>query len=49
MPWAVLRGALWRARGRLFVQMTIDTSLGDGPDSIRSFFGVDIDLKKASQ
>ena len=40
---------IWRDTGRLFVEMTIDNSLSDGPDSIRTFFGVDIDLKKASQ
>jgi len=40
---------IWRDTGRLFVEMTIDNSLSDGPDSIRTFFGVDIDLRKASQ
>lgn len=40
---------VWRELGRLFVQMTIDNSLGAGPDSIRTFFGVDINLKEFSQ
>ena len=40
---------VWRELGRIFVQMTIDNSLGSGPDSVRTFFGVDIDLKGFSQ
>jgi hypothetical protein len=35
--------------GRPFVEMTIDNSLGDGADSVRTFFGVDIDLGKIAQ
>ena len=38
---------LVRDSGRLFVEMTVDNDLHGGPDSIRTFFGVDIDLKKA--
>jgi hypothetical protein len=49
LSFSVDRLPLWRDNGRLFVEMTIDNSLSDGPDSIRTFFGVDIDLKKASQ
>jgi hypothetical protein len=36
-----------RDRGRLFVEMTVDNDLRDGPDSVRTFFGFDIDLRKA--
>lgn len=49
LSFSIDRLPLWRDFGRIFVQMTIDNSLGDGPDSVRTFFGVDIDLKKASQ
>lgn len=38
---------LVRDNGRLFVEMTVDNDLHGGPDSIRTFFGVDIDLKQA--
>jgi hypothetical protein len=40
---------IWRDLGRLFVEMTIDNSLESGPDSVRTFFGVDVDLKKLGQ
>jgi hypothetical protein len=34
--------------GRFFVQMMIDNDLKDeGPDSVRTYFGIDIDLKSA--
>jgi hypothetical protein len=34
--------------GRFFVEMMIDNDLKDeGPDSVRTFFGIDIDLKSA--
>jgi hypothetical protein len=49
LSFSLERIPLWRDLGRVFVEMTIDNSLGDGPDSIRTFFGVDIDLKKGSQ
>jgi hypothetical protein len=49
LSFSLERIPLWRDLGRIFVEMTIDNSLSDGPDSIRTFFGVDIDLKKASQ
>lgn len=38
---------LVRDNGRLFVEMTVDNDLHDGPDSVRTFFGVDVDLRKA--
>ena len=38
---------LARPRPHSSSQMTIDNSLSDGPDSVRTFFGVDIDLKQA--
>jgi hypothetical protein len=38
---------LVRDNGRLFVEMTVDNDLHDGPDSVRTFFGFDLDLKKA--
>jgi len=38
---------LVRDNGRLFVEMTVDNDLHNGPDSVRTFFGVDIDLRKA--
>ncbi len=49
LSFSLERIPLWRDLGRVFVEMTIDNSLGSGPDSIRTFFGVDIDLKKGSQ
>jgi hypothetical protein len=49
LSFSLERIPLWRDLGRIFVEMTIDNSLSEGPDSIRTFFGVDIDLKKASQ
>ena len=49
LSFSLERIPLWRDLGRAFVEMTIDNSLGSGPDSIRTFFGVDIDLKKGSQ
>jgi hypothetical protein len=49
LSFSIDRLPIWRDHGRLFVEMTIDNSLSDGPDSVRTFFGVDIDLKKASQ
>ena len=33
--------------GRFFVEMLIDNDLRDGADSVQTFFGVDVDLKKA--
>ena len=34
--------------GRFFVQMVIDNDLKDeGPDSVRTYFGFDVDLKSA--
>jgi hypothetical protein len=38
---------LVRDNGRLFVEMTVDNDLHDGPDSVRSFFGFELDLRKA--
>jgi hypothetical protein len=38
---------LVRDNGRLFVEMTVDNDLHDGPDSVRTFFGFDLDLRKA--
>ena len=49
LSFSLERIPLWRDLGRIFVEMTIDNSLGAGPDSVRTFFGVDIDLKKGSQ
>jgi hypothetical protein len=49
LSFSLERIPLWRDLGRIFVEMTIDNSLSDGPDSIRTFFGVDIDLKAFSQ
>ena len=47
LSFSLERLPLVRDNGRLFVEMTVDNDLHDGPDSIRTFFGVDIDLKKA--
>jgi hypothetical protein len=49
LSFSLERIPIWRDLGRVFVEMTIDNSLSDGPDSIRTFFGVDIDLKAFSQ
>jgi hypothetical protein len=49
LSFSIDRLPLWRDHGRLFAEMTIDNSLDSGPDSIRTFFGVDIDLKRVSQ
>jgi hypothetical protein len=49
LSFSIDRLPLWRDHGRLFAEMTIDNSLDGGPDSIRTFFGVDIDLKRVSQ
>jgi hypothetical protein len=49
LSFSLERIPLWRDLGRIFVEMTIDNSLSEGPDSIRTFFGVDIDLRKGSQ
>lgn len=32
---------------RFFVQMQIDNDVNDGPDSVRTFFGIDLNLKNA--
>jgi len=32
---------------RFFVEMFIDNNLGDGADSVQTFFGIDVDLKRA--
>ena len=37
---------LVRDHGRLFVEMTVDNDLHDGPDSVRTFFGFDLDLRR---
>jgi hypothetical protein len=47
LSFSLERLPLVRDNGRLFVEMTVDNDLHDGPDSVRTFFGVDIDLKKA--
>ena len=47
LSFSMERLPLVRDNGRLFVEMTVDNDLHDGPDSVRTFFGVDIDLKKA--
>jgi hypothetical protein len=49
LSFSLERLPIWRDNGRLFAEMTIDNSLNGGPDSVRTFFGVDIDLKRASQ
>ena len=33
--------------GRFFIQMVVDNDRDNGPDSVRTFFGVDVDLRKA--
>ena len=38
---------LVRNNGRLFVEMTVDNDLHDGPDSVCSFFGFELDLRMA--
>lgn len=47
LSFSLERLPLVRDNGRLFVEMTVDNDLHDGPDSIRTFFGIDIDLSKA--
>ena len=47
LSFSLERLPLVRDNGRLFVEMTVDNDLHDGPDSIRTFFGIDIDLRKA--
>jgi hypothetical protein len=49
LSFSIDRLPLWRDTGRLFVEMTIDNSLDSGPDSVRTFFGVDVDLRRVSQ
>ena len=33
--------------GRFFIEMMVDNDRKDGPDSVRTFFGVDVDVRKA--
>ena len=47
LSFSLERLPLVRDNGRLFVQMTVDNDLHNGPDSVRTFFGVDVDLRKA--
>jgi len=32
---------------RFFLEMQVDNDVNDGPDSVRTFFGIDVDLKSA--
>jgi hypothetical protein len=40
---------VWAEMGRVFVEMTLDNDFGEDADSVRTFFGIDIDLKGLSQ
>lgn len=40
---------VWKGIGRVFAEMALDNDFGEGADSIRTFFGIDIDLKGLSQ
>lgn len=47
LSFSLERLPLVRDNGRLFVEMVVDNDPNDGPDVVRTFFGVDVDLRKA--
>ena len=32
---------------RVFLELMVDNDVNDGPDSVRTFFGIDLNLKNA--